>query len=249
LAFFSFTFDDGNLSQIRDYYPILKKYGFPATFYVTASEIDSKGKLSSKDLLRLVSEKNEVGSHGWTHRPLMRLSLDRLREELQVSHELLEPFHVSSFAYPYGKYDERVVREVARCYDSARGHSKKVAANNIRALHRYSLLSFTVDGKSAARLRSDSPEYLLSNRDNFQSDDWVIVVLHGPTSINPAGIKILLRPLRFTPEQVRGTVLDIRARVSSGQRAALRDFEVFCAGLVKAKAQVRTVSGALEHFA
>lgn len=248
LTLFSFTFDDGNSSQIRDYYPILRKYHFPATFYVTTAEIGRPGKLSAKDLNLLVHGKNEIGSHGWTHRPLLRLNLSQLRDELAKSYEFLKPFRARSFAYPYGKYNKRIASEVARYYDSARGHTKNIAANKAGSLNKYSLLSFSVDGKFGTRIRADALGQMFSNKRLFQPRDWMIIVLHGRTSPNVAGIKSLLKPERFTPEQARGIILDIRARITTSQRGTLTDFENLCAHLAERQVNVATVSEAIEQF-
>ena len=247
-SYFSFTFDDGNISQICDYYPILRKYNFPATFYVTASEIGRPGKLTIDDLHSLVENGSEIGSHGWKHRPLMRLSPEELQIELLHSRDILKSFDAKSFAYPYGRYDRRIESEVERYYESARGHTGYVAANKRSSLSRYSILSFSVDGKYSGRINPHSPDYILHKRHLFQSANWSIVTLHGRTKLNPRGIKNLLKPERFTPEQVRGILFDIRARVKSTCDQPLRHFEALCVGLARQGTRVTTVSAGLQHF-
>ena len=57
----------------------------------------------------------EIGSHTLTHPHLTRLGEKELKEELTTSRKILEDRlgkSVTSFAYPYGEYDKRVVEAV-----------------------------------------------------------------------------------------------------------------------------------------
>ena len=57
----------------------------------------------------------EIGSHSLTHRHLPALDDINLKQELSVSKQVLEDKlgkAVTSFAYPYGEYNQRVIKAV-----------------------------------------------------------------------------------------------------------------------------------------
>jgi peptidoglycan/xylan/chitin deacetylase (PgdA/CDA1 family) len=74
--------------------------------------------------VRWISERNEIGSHGMTHRDLTKLHPDELMFELKKSKEMLENITgrpVNSFAYPYGFFNNRLINAVIECgYINAR---------------------------------------------------------------------------------------------------------------------------------
>jgi len=247
MAILSFTFDDGNLSQIRDFCPVLRKYAFPATFYVVASDIGLPGRLSIDNLHALVDDGNEIGSHGWTHKSLLGFRTIELDNELERSRDLLKRFGTKAFAYPYGHYDSRVAPEVARYYDSARAYSLEVVPNRADSLQRYALHSFSVEGKFRSRIDIQAPQYFLSRKDTIDSNCWFILTFHGRTSIRFAS-KAILDRANLTREQGRAYINDIRARLSSTRCHIVRDFEKLCAHLAHERITVVTVSRGLQEL-
>lgn len=244
----SITFDDGNISQISEFYPILKRYGFAATFYVVAGQIGLPGKLSMDDLHRLFREGNEIGSHGMTHRSLLRIPAIQATVELEKSRDILKRFDTRAFSYPFGHYDMKVCSQ-ARCYyESARGFSSHVSVNSIECLEKYALRSFPVDGTFQSRIDPERPEYLLSSRETVESHGWLILTLHGRTSISRRHLSSLLRRANLTREQMHAYARDIRGRLSVRHSSVLRNFDRFCSDLVHEKIVVKTVSRALEEL-
>jgi len=248
LATFTFTFDDGKSSQIRELYPILRKYGFPATFYVVAGEIGFPGKLSIEDLRNLVKEGNEIGSHGFTHRSLLGLRDSQVEDELCKSQEVLRPFNAISFAYPFGRHDRRIVSKVAQYYDSARAYGDAVRVNRSSLVDRYALESFPVEGSFSGRVNSKAPEYLLSSDEVVESDAWLILTLHGRSSVNLGNIRTILRRVNFTQEQRKAYLNSIRSSLLSSPPDIIGHLETFCGGLSLVNARVLTVSDALKQF-
>lgn len=62
----------------------------------------------------LVKENNcELGWHTWSHRDLTKLS------DKELEHEITPPIPMRHFAYPYGIYDERVLKAVKYKYEKA----------------------------------------------------------------------------------------------------------------------------------
>lgn len=109
------TFDDAYIGLVKNALPILSKYKFTATVFVNSSLIGKDNSWNWKDnkkrqhldkdgLITLHNSNWEIGSHGHTHRNLLRLSEKELEFEFSESKNILEslvgPIH--SYAYPYG---------------------------------------------------------------------------------------------------------------------------------------------------
>jgi peptidoglycan/xylan/chitin deacetylase (PgdA/CDA1 family) len=246
LPIFSFTFDDGNSSQIRELYPILEKHGFPATFYVLPTQIGKPGKLSMDDLRHLANEKNEIGSHGLTHKSLPRLSLRQIKDELETSKDLLNAFGARSFAYPYGHYDQRVVLEASRVYDSARAMRADIIMNRVGSLQPHALQSFQVEGRFAARIDQSEDKYLL--HEPIKSNEWAIITMHGTASISRWKIPNILKLEKLTREQCRSYANYLRSRLTSNHTVIAKALEAFCSDLAFKKINVLTVSDALDQL-
>lgn len=249
MAILSLTFDDGNESQVRDLYPVLKRNRLPATFYVVTSQIGQSGKLTPRGLDTLAQEKNEIGSHGHTHRSLPKLGLIELRDELEKSKETLTAFGVRSFSYPFGHLDDRIVEEVARHYDSGRAYSTDVIANRRDHLTRYVLRSFPIEGRFQTRIQPGARDFIFS-RDSSRSDAWFIITMHGQVSVNFSRIASKFRRSNLKKEQLASNLGYIRGRLSVRQQDFLPNFERFCSFLDDNDdtITVTTVSGALEQF-
>lgn len=98
------TFDDGMEDTYKVAYPLLKKYGFPFTVYITLSYINKDGYLTSEQLDILASDPLcTIGSHTLNH-PVLK-NAHNSEEEITESKRLLEKItkrEVLHFAYPYG---------------------------------------------------------------------------------------------------------------------------------------------------
>ncbi len=107
----SLTFDNGLESQLRNGIPLLEKFGFRGTFYVTPR---SEEQLES---WREVAEKgHEIGNHSLSHPcssnypwyqdskgGLEEMTLDDIRSDIAKAHELIRgiiPNGSRTFAYP-----------------------------------------------------------------------------------------------------------------------------------------------------
>jgi len=84
------TFDDGNYSDYSVAFPILKKYGFVATFFVTVNWIATKNYINWPNLKEMIKNGMFIQSHSLTHSSLSDLSLDNLYKELRESKDMLE---------------------------------------------------------------------------------------------------------------------------------------------------------------
>jgi peptidoglycan/xylan/chitin deacetylase (PgdA/CDA1 family) len=115
------TFDDGYRNTVDAAVPILRRYGFSATFFVVAgllggtnawdSDEIQEPLLTCDDVRRLNELGFEVGSHTLTHAKLPTLSDSRLALELSESKRVLEAVTsnpVTVLAYPWSEHDARV---------------------------------------------------------------------------------------------------------------------------------------------
>lgn len=135
------TFDDGYADFGREVWPILRRYEFPATVFVTSGWISDAGPhaagtpldrmLSWAQIRELAAANIEIGAHSHSHPELDQLADDTLCGELRVGRALLEDCvgaPVRALAYPFG-YSSPRVRLAAR----AAGYRCAAAVRNIRA--------------------------------------------------------------------------------------------------------------------
>jgi peptidoglycan/xylan/chitin deacetylase (PgdA/CDA1 family) len=107
------TFDDGNYSDYSSAFPILKKYDFVATFFVTVGRIGEHDYLDWGHLREMIDGGMSIQSHSLNHLFLSDLSKDNLRKELTESKKILEdklslPVHFISL--PGGFYSQQVLK-------------------------------------------------------------------------------------------------------------------------------------------
>jgi peptidoglycan/xylan/chitin deacetylase (PgdA/CDA1 family) len=111
------TFDDGHTSNYHLAFPILKKYGFKATFFIIADRIDKEFHLTGKQIVEMIDAGMEIGSHGYSHKFLPLMNYRDIVKELGASREILEEVidrPVNYFAYPGGHYNGCVLKALAQ---------------------------------------------------------------------------------------------------------------------------------------
>jgi len=109
------TFDDGLKSVLTESKPLMDKHGFVGTAFLISESVGGKGHLTWEDVAELEKAGWEIGSHTVSHINPTKVSAEKLAEELAGSKATLEEHTASkviSLAYPYGNYDNDVMREV-----------------------------------------------------------------------------------------------------------------------------------------
>lgn len=124
---FVLTFDDGYQTVYDEAFPVLQSYGMSATVFLTVGNKgrgSAAGRLPSQEGRSMLSwqEIREMqragitfGAHTCTHPDLTRLPGHRVEAEVGDSKAIIEDAlgaPVSCFAYPYGRYDQRVAEVV-----------------------------------------------------------------------------------------------------------------------------------------
>lgn len=123
------TFDDGFEDNYLNAFPVLKKYNAKATLYLVvdrhdrdwsvskkshhnSGELKNEPKLSDEQIREmLASGVFELGGHTTTHANLAKLNEADKYNEIAASKEHLETLfscQLSSFAYPFGIYDQKI---------------------------------------------------------------------------------------------------------------------------------------------
>lgn len=114
-------FDDGYYSVYSYAYPLLKKYKMTATLGLISSKVLSSNKHLRNGFLGVAEIKEmidslgiEIASHSVNHPKLTDLT-DTLAIKYELTHskQVLESLFgqkVITFAYPYGQYDDRILR-------------------------------------------------------------------------------------------------------------------------------------------
>ena len=127
---FVVTFDDGYQSVYDEAFPVLHSYGMSATIFLSVGKdraatpdsrlpaIDGRSMLNWREIKEMNMERITFGAHTLTHPDLTRLPLDRVEAEICGSKTIIEDAlstQVSSFAYPYGRYNRRC-RDIVQQY-------------------------------------------------------------------------------------------------------------------------------------
>ena len=113
------TFDDAKASHYTVVRPVLKRYGFGATFFITEGFTFATNKddyLTWEQIAELHRDGFEIGNHTRDHMALTRANLPKLKEQVDAinarcaAHGIPAP---TSFAYPGNTIDPAAIQMLA----------------------------------------------------------------------------------------------------------------------------------------
>lgn len=108
---FVITIDDARQDGYSYAYPILRKYGFVATYYVITGRINRRGYLSWDELAIMARHGMEIGNHTVSHADVRAYHGTALVAQIDGAAKAIVAamaarglaVKVTTFAYPYGK--------------------------------------------------------------------------------------------------------------------------------------------------
>jgi peptidoglycan/xylan/chitin deacetylase (PgdA/CDA1 family) len=111
------SFDDGYRDNYENAFPLLRKYGQTATFFIFTQPIQTANVdyLTWEMVAEMRQAGMEFGSHSHTHPDLSGRDTDFLINEILTSKQAIEEHlgePIRIFCYPAGRYDELTIRVV-----------------------------------------------------------------------------------------------------------------------------------------
>jgi peptidoglycan/xylan/chitin deacetylase (PgdA/CDA1 family) len=109
--------DSANLELAR----VLRTFGIKSTFYIDPAGYRPDWALGIElrtDEIKELAETNELGSHTWSHKNLVKSDSESISTELTKSKEYLESIAgkpILGLAYPWGEHSNRVEKVVRDC--------------------------------------------------------------------------------------------------------------------------------------
>lgn len=119
----SFTFDDGFESFITKAAPTLAAHDMAGTAYMTTDFIGQPNYMTWEQTTNLQNNYGwEIGSHSVTHPLMTEITDEQLEQEVSQSKLTLQQhgFNPTSFATPFGDYNDKVVAAIAKYYTNHR---------------------------------------------------------------------------------------------------------------------------------
>jgi peptidoglycan/xylan/chitin deacetylase (PgdA/CDA1 family) len=107
------TFDDGCETDLIAAAPVLREFGFNATFYLTAGFLGTPGHLNASQVRDLDTQGFQIGCHSMTHPYLPDLTEPELKREVvdaKLQIEAIIGHPIEHFSCPGGRYDQRTLQ-------------------------------------------------------------------------------------------------------------------------------------------
>ncbi len=127
------TFDDGYVDNYEQAYPLLKRYGFPATMFISSDLVGKPGYISWDQAREMQNNGITFGSHTRRHIYLPDADREEQLDEIVNSRKILERelgMPVKHFSYPVGGFNHEIKQMV-----KVAGYQSAVSTN--RGYDRY----------------------------------------------------------------------------------------------------------------
>ena len=209
----SFTFDDGYKTNITKAAPALAAYGYTGTAYVTSSFIGKNSYMSWTDVQNLQNQFGwEIGGHSVNHLLSTTLTADQLRSEIVTNKQDLvsRGLNARSFATPFGDYNNNVLAEIARSYESHRPFHDRAFNSYPYSDYRVQVQQVQV-GVGMSTIKGYVDDAVASGR-------WLVLVFHNvkdSPSKNVNNYEYATKDLRTIAAYVKSKNLPV-VNVSSG---------------------------------
>jgi peptidoglycan/xylan/chitin deacetylase (PgdA/CDA1 family) len=212
LGIVTFTFDDATALEWNGYLALDAK-GLPGTMFVTTSNAGTSWGLSWDQIREMASRGWEIAAHSDLHPDMTQINDTELQRELSYpKQKIADEVGVvpTSFASPFGRYDERVLREASKLY------SLHVTAwGNNPAEEGWNAFGY-IDPMRISRVDVGSPT---TNPDDVcnkvrraaAEKRWLVLLFHTVTTQKPEAYQIHLNVFEkivecVTTEVTRGTI-------------------------------------------
>ncbi len=109
------TFDDGYEEIYHNAWPLLKRFGFSATLFVTPGEVGLPGFATWQQIQQMANQGMSIGNHTMHHSYLPLIQEEQLHEELIDSKLLIEQQigrTVQFLSYPVGGFSAQIKNRV-----------------------------------------------------------------------------------------------------------------------------------------
>lgn len=107
------TFDDGYADNYTHAMPILQKYGFPATMFMSPGTIGDGYYVSWEQAKEMKEAGWDIQPHGMTHPHLPKLGAEAQEQEIADARKLIEEHlgvTADVYCYPYGEYNRDTLK-------------------------------------------------------------------------------------------------------------------------------------------
>ncbi len=113
------SIDDADKSFFEVGWPLFKKNNIPVTLFVTTGTIanNNKSYLNWNQIRKLKEEGVEIGAHSHTHAHMPDISIDEIKNEIEVSNKIFlkELGEIPTlFAYPYGETNNEIINLIKK---------------------------------------------------------------------------------------------------------------------------------------
>ncbi|RYF98554.1 MAG: polysaccharide deacetylase family protein, partial [Chitinophagaceae bacterium] len=113
------TFDDTDIDQYTEAWPVMKKYGFKGVFFIMTVSINRKPRYMSREQIKELSDEgNVIESHTWNHEIFSSYKTPEKWEEQIVKPKLkieeITGKKSEYFAYPFGVWKKEGIPELKK---------------------------------------------------------------------------------------------------------------------------------------